>query len=352
MRKLELADEYEDKGHFISLYTRAFPWKSHVRVVTCTNISTGWEGDILCLNLEYEEDHEQKSAEAILKLYHGQDGIRKARSEFQSLRLLGNAGYPVPRAMFAALETSPFGRAGVAMEKIQGQSAAHLIEQASQEHQRALLTRCCQLYVDLHTLNWETLVPDPAQYQTQDVIHAWFIWAKSMTEQWLPGVFDPVLTWLQERSSAITRQRLSILHGDFHLENVLIRDDRTLFVIDWTGTKVSDYRFDLAWTLLLQRSQGAGELAEALLREYERLAGHSIEHLEFFEVVACFKRLFEITVSLKSSPILLGIKPDAEEEMKQQLDRIQAVYAQLQQRIVHPLPEIENVIETLRCQTA
>ncbi len=115
-------------------------------------------------------------------------------------------------------------------------------------------------------------------------------------------------------------------------------------MIDWTGTDLSDYRFDLGWTLLLLRTQNSEELAERVLKEYERLAGHSIEQLEFFEVLACLKRLFEITLSLKSGTALLGIKPEAVKEIKQQIHHIQAVYAQLQQRTACSLPEIEKLV--------
>lgn len=349
MCKQEMPAMNEEIQHFLVLFTRAFPRKTQTRVIACANISTGWEGDLFCLSLNYEEGGEQKTEEAILKLYHGQDGIRKARSEFCSLEQLARAGYPVPRPLFAALDASPFGRAAVAMEKIQGHTAAHIFETSSQEGQQALVTQYCQLYVDLHTLDWEALVPNPAQYRTKDVIHSRLVWARTITDQWLPGVFDPVLAWLHEKRKEISQQYVAILHGDFHLENLIMRDDGALFVIDWTGTGVSDYRFDLAWTLLLQRTQGAAELAEAMLGGYERLLGHSIEQLEFFEVMACFKRLFEIAVSLQSGAPMLGMKPGAEGEMKQQIDRIQAVYTQLQERIVRPLPEIEKLILTLSC---
>ena len=87
-----------------------------------------------------------------------------------------------------------------------------------------------------------------------------------------------------------------------------------------------------------------------MLEEYERLMGHQIEQLEFFEVIACFKRLFDITVSLSNGATTLGMKPDAEEEMKQQINRIQAVYDQLQERIGRPLPEIERLLLTLMGQ--
>jgi aminoglycoside phosphotransferase (APT) family kinase protein len=348
----EALSMHEEIQYFLPLYMRTFPWRAYVRITTCTNISTGWEGDLFCLALAYEEEGEQRTEEVILKLYHGQDGTRKGRSEFYSLQSLARIGYPVPRVLFAALEDSPFGRAGVVMEKIKGRTAAHLFEQSSPEQQQALLTQCCQLYIDLHALDWTAFVPDPARLRTKDVLRSWLAWARRMSDRWLPGVLDPILVWLQERCTEVASagQQVSLLHGDFHLENLIVRDDGTLFVIDWTGTNISDYRFDLAWTLLLQRTQGAGELAEALLSEYERLVGHRIEHLAFFEVIACFKRLFEIIVSLKSGAVSLGLKPDAEGEMKQQIDRIQAVYTQLLERLTHPLPEVEAFIATLRDQ--
>ncbi|MGH2482519.1 MAG: phosphotransferase family protein, partial [Ktedonobacteraceae bacterium] len=337
----------EEMQHFLALYTHTFPQKVHVQVTTCTNMSTGWEGDLLALSLAYEEERECRTEEVILKLYYGQSGTKKARKEFRSLQQLAQIGYPVPHALFAALEDSPFGRAALAMEKIQGDTAEHIFERLSQQQQRALVAHCCQLYLDLHKLNWEPLVPDSARYQSIDSIHTWLTRAKADCEQQLPHVFDPVMAWLEERRPEVSCQHLSVIHGDFHLNNLVMRDDGVLFVIDWTGTGISDYRFDLAWTLLLQRSQGAVNLADMMLGEYERLLGHHIEQLEFFEVIACFKRLFDIAVSLQNGATTLGMKPGAEEEMKQQVNRIQAVYAQLQERIARPLPEIEQLILTL-----
>src|SRR5581483_1414321 len=251
MCKQEMPALYEDMQCLLPLYAHAFPWKTQIRVTDSTNISTGWEGELFCVQLAYEEEGEQKAEEIILKLYYGQDGTRKAHSEFSSLQRLTAVGYPVPHPLFAALETSPFGRAAVAMEKIGGQTAAHLFEEACQEDRQALLRQCCQLYVALHALDWERVVPNPAGIQIKDVIHSRLAWARAVSDQWLPGVFDPVLAWLQERREAIPRQYVSIVHGDFHLDNLIMKDDGTLQVIDWTGTDVSDYRFDLAWTFLL-----------------------------------------------------------------------------------------------------
>lgn len=337
----------EEMHHFLSLYTQTFPQKGPVQVMTCTNISTGWEGDLFSLTLEYEEKDVHKAEEVVLKLYHGQDGVGKARKEFHSLRKLAQIGYPVPRVLFVTLENSPFGRAAVVMEKIQGNTVEHIFDQISQEQQRAIVTRCCQLYIDLHTLDWEQLVPNPGRYQPATCIRTWLERTRTDCEQHLPHAFDPVFTWLEKKQRDVSCQRLSVVHGDFHLNNLLLRDDGALSVIDWTGTNISDYRFDLAWTLLLQRSQGAGKLADMMREEYEHLLGHRLEQFEFFEVIASFKRLFDITASLRNGAPSLGMKPGAEEEMKQQVSRIQRVYAMLQNHISQPLPEIEQLLVTL-----
>ncbi|HEU5227953.1 MAG TPA: phosphotransferase [Ktedonobacteraceae bacterium] len=334
----------EEILHFLSLYTRTFPQRKNIHIAACTNISTGWEGELLCIDLAYEEDGERSNEEVILKLYYGQSGIRKAQKEARSLEQLAHTGYPVPRVLFSTLDDSPFGRAAVAMEKIQGHTVAHNFEKSPQERQQALVTQCCQLYVDLHKLDWQPLVPDPTRYQARDVIHSRVVQAATLSEQQLPGVFDPVIAWLQKRASEVSRLHLSVLHGDFHLNNVMMRDDGAFFVIDWTGTDLSDYRFDLGWTLLLLRTQNSAELAGMVLEEYQRLAGHRIEQLEFFEALACMKRLFEIAVSLKSGTTTLGIKPDALAEMKRQVKHIQAVYAHLQERTACSLPEIEKLV--------
>ncbi len=49
------------------------------------------------------------------------------------------------------------------------------------------------------------------------------------------------------------------VHWDYHPGNVLLRDDSSAVVIDWTQIDVSDPRFDLAWTLLLVSSYEGAE---------------------------------------------------------------------------------------------
>ena len=199
----------------------------------------------------------------------------------------------------------------------------------------------------LHVLSWERLVPDPAQYQIKGTLRSWLARARILANQWQPQIFDPIIDWLQERSAEVACQRLSVVHGDFYPDNIVVRDDGRMFVIDWTGIDVLDYRFDLAWTLMLLCTTGAAEMGNAMIKEYERLVGYRVENMEFFEVLACCRRLFDISVSLSSGAMVLGMKPEAEVQMRKKSNHIRLVYEQLQTKTGCTLPEIEKLIFSL-----
>ena len=95
-----------------------------------------------------------------------------------------------------------------------------------------------------------------------------------------PGFF-PLIRWFEERRSSVPCPHPSVLHWDFHPSNILIRTDSSPVVIDWTGLRVSDARFDLAWTLLLARSYLGQAWRDRILSEYERLLGSRVEEITF-----------------------------------------------------------------------
>ncbi len=342
---LIMDDDFQKK--FLQLYTQEFPEKKQVRISSSSSAGAGWESDLFALHLEYEEAARRQSEDVVLKAYHGQNGLQKVQNEALALKQLASAGYPVPRPLFVTLQASSLGQAYVVMEKIEGTTLSKIFGGSSQEKQRELITLFCQLYVDLHTLDWQPLVPDPALYQTQGFVASWLARMRPSVEHVLPGVFDGVLDWLQAKAENIASQGLSITHGDFHPENILLRDDGAAFVIDWTNKDISDYRLDLAWTLLLIGTEWAGELRDSVLKEYERLAGQPAEDIEFFEVVACTRRLVDITASLLNGATTMGMKPGAETAMRQKVKQIRAIYAQLQERTGCTVPEIEQLIVSL-----
>jgi aminoglycoside phosphotransferase (APT) family kinase protein len=154
--------------------------------------------------------------------------------------------------------------------------------------------------------------------------------------------FLPLMNWLEDHVSDLGTSFPAVLHWDFHPENIILRPDGSMVVIDWTGLQVSDLRFDLAWTLMLITAYQGEHWRGPFLESYERAAGEPIENLEFFEVAACTRRLFSIAVSIKVGAEKLGMRPGAEETMRQQIKPTWAVYDKLLRITGIQLPSIET----------
>lgn len=118
----------------------------------------------------------------------------------------------------------------------------------------------------------------------------------------LPDV-DGIAAWLERERP--TRFAPGILHGDFHLKNVLFRNDsaEVAAVIDWELATIGDPMLDLGWLLATWRDQGASaseaqivvepwdgfpEPAE-LVAHYGAMSGRDVSRAGWYAVLACYK---------------------------------------------------------------
>jgi hypothetical protein len=125
----------------------------------------------------------------------------------------------------------------------------------------------------------------------------------------------------------------------------MIRHDGSAVVIDWTQFNVADPRMDLAWTLLLAASHVDQSWRDRILAEYERLAGSEAARIDYFEVLACVKRLLSVVISLRLGPERLGMRPEAAAAMREQLPALRQVYQLLVEKTEIPLPQVAALLE-------
>jgi aminoglycoside phosphotransferase (APT) family kinase protein len=328
-------------------YARAFPGKQGARISDLANISEGWESDMYAFTAESGPVGARQREELILRLYAGEDAYAKSEREFHGMDLLRGAGYPVPKVLALEHEHSPFGRPFLIMEKIDGQLMWRVWFGSPKDKQQELLTLFCELFVRLHALEWrpfvqgETLSDAGAPYALVDR-------ELDRTRPYLarfpiPG-FLPVVEWLRERRDLVPCHRPSVIHWDYHPANILLCEDGSAVVIDWTQVEVSDSRFDLAWTLLLVSTNEDKAWHKLILHEYERLAGNQVEQLAFFETYACLKRLYSVVASLAYGPESLGMRSGAGDIMLRQLEASRRVYDLLRDRTGIQVPEVEELL--------
>jgi aminoglycoside phosphotransferase (APT) family kinase protein len=312
-----------------------------------TRISDGWENEVFSFTLTHEEDGARKSEDLILRVYPGDRATEKSSHEFDVLKRLHAAGFPVPRVLALEADYSPLGRPFVIMEKIEGQPLGPVIGRSAFDRKRALIERFCQMFVDLHALDWRTFVSDGSSYDAGDSVDRWLSRAKALAGDFLPGQLDAAFDWLTSKYVTIGEGRLALVHWDFHAQNVLLRSDDKAFVIDWTQAAVVDYRFDLGWTLLLAGIYDGWPMREAILHEYQRISRTAIESVEYFEVIACLRRLFSILVSLGCGAERLGMRPEAADKMRAQVSHIEGVYSIFTFRTGIAIPAVEQMLSRL-----
>lgn len=329
-------------------YAQAFPTKSDLQIKEFANITDGWESQIYSFVAEYGPKTGRLRQGLVLRLYSGENAHTKAAHEFHSMSRLRRAGYPVPQVFLAEQEHSPFGKPFIIMERINGQVMWPLLSSSPPEKQQYLLALFCKLFVQLHALDWRLFVDSTDRHSDPYLF----------VDQWLDGArrtlnsspqigFLPIVEWLQDRRDDLSCQRPSPVHQDYHPNNVLIRDDGSAVVIDWTGFDVSDARFDLGWTLVLAHAYAGEYMRSSILQEYERLSGAVVKHIEYFEVCACARRLFDIAVSLSAGAERRGMRREAVTMMRQQREAHQRVYDLLLKRTRIRLTAIEELFAAL-----
>ena len=317
------------------------------RISQVTSINAGWESDVYTFTLETGPQAAPLSQELVLRIYQGDAGYSKAGAEFNGMHWLHQAGYPVPDVFLMERDVSPFGQPFMVMEKVEGRMLWSFMFSEPPHKRQELISLFCRLLTQLHTLDWRPFIPLEKQAETQQPyffidreMGSWRYYASQNSETG----FQQVMQWVEQRRNRMGCTHPAVVHMDLHPGNVLIRPDGSPQVIDWTQVDVSDARFDLAWSLLLVDTQEGAQWRPVFQAEYERQLGMPVEQLELFDVVASAKRLFSVYLSLVSGPEKLGMRPGAENKMKEQFPAIRRVYALLQERTRLVIPEIEQML--------
>jgi aminoglycoside phosphotransferase (APT) family kinase protein len=111
---------------------------------------------------------------------------------------------------------------------------------------------------------------------------------------------EAVAAWLDAHRPASFRP--GIIHGDFHLANVLFRPDgpELAAVVDWELTTIGDPLIDLGWLLATwpdpaapgpppQVAEGGFPLPGQLVEHYSRHSDRDVAAIDWYAVLACYK---------------------------------------------------------------
>lgn len=355
--------ERELQKTLLEYFRERYQTRKHIKVLDLVKITDGWETDVYSFRLEYESTGKPHSNDLIFRMYPSDDAKEKSTKEFKVMAKLYEVGFPVPRVYHLEKDTSAFNKPFVIMEKINGQSMGEIIRASSEKTRADMISLFCKMLVDLHRLDikpfasddslhtciMHSIIPDPLYYNTKTpydyMTKLLENFRRTMFNHRIQnGEFYQIIDWLEDRTQVVLNKRLSATHLDYHLFNVLIRDDGTPFVIDWTNFAIADYRLDLASTILLTSTYGNPKMRNYILETYENIAGSKAENIEYFEVVVAVRRLASIYLSLSEGAEKLGMRPETVDIMKKQTKHIKAVGKILRDRTGIAVREFDELL--------
>jgi len=313
-------------------------------VAELKNLNNGWESDVYSFMLSYTDSGLPYQRKMILRSYTGKEVPlfpNKPLHEFNVLRQLCLDGYPVPEVYLLECDASYLGSPFVIMELIEGDGLDQVFYHATAAERGELLKLGAELFVALHDLDYKPYMGDDACTKCGAILreinrHA------AIAEHFKANYTLPGLEWLRTQAAAITQGRLALAHWDYHFGNIILTPNKQPVVIDWTISAVTDYRFDLAWSLLF-----LGDAAESFVALYEEASKKTVEHLDFFVAFACLRRLLTMLISLEHGAEVLGMRPGAEHIIRKHKAHLQGLYTKWLELTQQPIQHVETVIAGL-----
>jgi aminoglycoside phosphotransferase (APT) family kinase protein len=311
--------------------------------------TSGWESEIYAYTLTAGEPNQRQAEKRVLRLLTGGQ-MADAEREYHFLTLLNKASYPVPQVYALGHKSDGLGYPFIIMECIQGGGFGERFI-ASLTGDPGPLNQFIALFRRLHSLDWHPYVENPAEYK--QVGNPFFYFDRILAEygRHLAQVglvdFDPVMDWLKSQRERVPCPQGSIIHLDFHHNNILEDTDGRLVVIDWTSAQISDFRYDLAWTLTLALAYRGPTGRTAILEGYQEEFGQPVPSLEVFEVAAILRRIGTVMISLRAGAEALGMRPEAVQAMRKDAQPLTRLYAHLCHLTVLDLPAIRAFISHL-----
>ena len=320
--------------------------RDDIQIHSLRNITTGWETEILSFDLEWIENGDRKLQKLVARIYPGKNADVKVQREATTMKRLLELGYPVPAVHIVETEKSQLGQPFMIMDRIDGGT----LDDKLHENAEKWMDEFSRLFVKLHQLDWKNMLDSPKTYPIDDS----YYYIKTTLSDYEKQIersqrhdLSPITSWLQKRINDVPCKSPSIVHRDFHPFNILVDENEKTYVIDWGAAGVADFRADLAWTLLLHYAYSTKENRDATLMNYERVLGQEVEQIEYFEVLATLRRLYDVTSSFDKGADEMGMRPEALELMKETVGHIVRVRDRLVDLTEISIPEIEQFIEKL-----
>jgi aminoglycoside phosphotransferase (APT) family kinase protein len=227
------------------LIVQSHPDREHVTAQHISEITGGWETAIYRFDVSYEAAGATHTAKLVARFYPDSLGPERATREAAVLRAVTRAGIPVPGVVLQSSQPSPFGTAVLITDFVPGRMLVDVLQTGN-----APVAEMAERLVELHRIPVSAVFNDRvAPFAEPGFVPDRPEAIAKTVDRYGLAEFRPLIEWLIAAAPAGQREP-SVLHNDYHPQNLIVTNRADLVILDWSFAGLGDHRLDLAWSAL------------------------------------------------------------------------------------------------------
>lgn len=288
----------------------------------------------------------------VLRFYQGPFADAKGAREHFTMGKLADVGFEVPKPFAYEPDHDPLGAPFLIMERIEGgplfstRSFATAFKTFSLGFFGFVRAQVRLHQMELRKSGLEEIprayAPEGLDANTPLLDRMLKIIEQRVEAGPLPGLKE-AHSRLAARAAKFRSAPLSLLHLDYHPQNVLVKGVRVTGVIDWVNTDIGDRHLDAATTAAILSSSAfehprwmrdnlAGNSLRTLFASlyiplYHAMAPLDFERFRYCQAVASLLRLSMLGMMRTRGAEVVGFRPEAIEEVTPAVVRLLSRYA-------------------------
>ncbi len=318
-------------------------------------LASGWETTVFEFGLGANSSRQRElpvGRPLVLRFYHGSRAGDKGAREAAIMGLLATLNYPAPRPYLFEPDDAPLGGPFLLMDRVSGTPLF-----STSSFPRAFKTFSLgflgfvRAQVRLHSLGLSDQVAlnkVPQAYTNasssngQPLLERLFRIIEERIEQGpLPGLCN-ALTCLRRRAPRYSPARATLVHMDYHPQNVMVSGLRVTGVLDWVNADHGDRYLCAATTAVIlattamEKPRWMGEnvtgntlrtlFGSLYLPLYHAAAPMELERFRYAQGVAALLRLSMFGMMRVRGPQSVGFRPEAIENVTPSVVRLLSRY--------------------------
>jgi aminoglycoside phosphotransferase (APT) family kinase protein len=238
----------------------------------------------------FEIGFKNHNARYIQRILRPTTSREAAEFEFTNQTILFKNGINVPETYFIKHPPNLYDRTYYVMQKIQGRGLNEILLQNPEKFEEYgnkyiyEMTRIHsidpRLFPNIPILDIEKnpyAAIDQSLAQVKSRIRRY---PKQLAE------LAKIIDWLDDNKTKSPCEELVVVHGDYHPFNIVVDEQETFQILDWTGINISDFRRDLSFATVVLSGGSGKDFVPMVVSKYEEFIGKEVKNLQYFMILS------------------------------------------------------------------